>query len=261
MGASRFVWCGSQAVRHRFAKPTYVGSNPIRTSELALLSHRSRGRAANTEGVRLVCSSDTHMRHEALRVPECDVFIHAGDFTRRGQRTEAVAFLDWLARQPARHKLVTAGNHDRCCEQDSAWFVREAAARGAVALLDSEFAIDGLRFWGSAVTPRFRHMAFNRERGPEIREHWAKIPERIDVLITHGPPRGIGDRMFLGARVGCDDLRAELVRIRPRLHVFGHIHEAFGSYRAEGLETHFLNVACSRFLSYGRRDAVEVELA
>jgi Icc-related predicted phosphoesterase len=211
-------------------------------------------------GVRLVCTSDTHMKHERVHVPDCDLLIHAGDFTLRGTRVEVVAFLDWLARQPARHKLVTAGNHERCCEADQAWFVREAQARGAVALIDSEVRIEGVQFWGSPVTPRFRNMAFNRERGDAIRAHWAKIPTGIDVLVTHGPPRGIGDRMFLGARVGCDDLRSELLRVRPRLHVFGHIHEAFGSYAIDGLETRFLNVACARFLSYGRRSAVEIDL-
>jgi Icc-related predicted phosphoesterase len=103
-------------------------------------------------------------------------------------------------------------------------------------------------------------MAFNRERGAEIALHWAKIHDGIDVLVTHGPARGIGDRMFLGANVGCEDLRRELDRVRPRLHVFGHIHEAFGEHAVNGLDTRFLNVAHRRFLSYGHRVAVEVEL-
>jgi Icc-related predicted phosphoesterase len=210
--------------------------------------------------VRIVSTSDTHTHHDAVRVSECDLLIHAGDFTRRGTRAEATAFLDWFARQPARHKLVTPGNHDRCCEKDEAWFVREATARGTIPLIDSAVEIEGVRIWGSPITPLFRNMAFNRARGAAIAEHWAKIPERIDVLVTHGPPRGIGDRMFLGAHVGCDDLRRALTRVRPRLHLFGHIHEAFGRYACAGLDTRFYNVACARFFSYGRRDAVPIEL-
>ncbi|RPI57815.1 MAG: metallophosphoesterase [Lysobacterales bacterium] len=210
--------------------------------------------------MKLVCTSDTHMGHHALGVPEADVLIHAGDFTRRGSRAEATGFLDWLAWQPATHKLLIAGNHDLCCEQDSAWFANEAAERAVVLLLDSEVVIDGVRFWGSPMTPRFRNMAFNRERGTEIRAHWDKIPHGVDVLITHGPPRGIGDRMFLGAHVGCDDLRERVAEIQPAVHVFGHIHEAFGEHADPGKKTRFLNVACARFLSYGRRNAVELDV-
>lgn len=200
------------------------------------------------------------MRHELVRIPDCDVLVHAGDFTRRGRRGEALEFLDWLSRRPARHKLLTAGNHDHCCERESAWFEAEARARDIHYLVDSEVELDGIRLWGSPVTPRFRGMAFNRERGAEIRSHWDRIPEGIDVLVTHGPARGIGDRMFLGANVGCDDLRERLHQVRPRVHVFGHIHEAFGEYREPGLPTRFLNVACARFLSYGRRAPVLLEL-
>jgi Icc-related predicted phosphoesterase len=200
------------------------------------------------------------MGHHALRVPEADVLVHAGDFTRHGARHEALEFLSWLEAQPALHKLLVAGNHDRCSEAEPEWFARETAARGIVLLDDSEITIEGVRFWGSPVTPRFRNMAYNRERGTEIRRHWEKIPTGIDVLITHGPPRGIGDRMFLGAHVGCDDLRERVGELRPAVHIFGHIHEAFGEHALRGHPTRFLNVACARFLSYGRRDAVEIEL-
>lgn len=200
------------------------------------------------------------MGHHSVRMPEADVLVHAGDFTRRGSRAEAIEFLAWLEAQPAEHKLLVAGNHDLCCETDRAWFSRETAERGIALLDDSETTIAGTRFWGSPVTPRFRNMAFNRERGSEIRAHWDKIPTGIDVLITHGPPRGIGDRMFLGAHVGCDDLLDVVTERRPALHVFGHIHEAFGEHTAPGLPTRFHNVACARFLSYGRRDAVLIEL-
>jgi Icc-related predicted phosphoesterase len=210
--------------------------------------------------MRLACTSDTHGQHASIRVPECDVFVHAGDFTRRGRPSEALHFLDWLAAQPARHKLVTPGNHDRCSEREPEWFAEEAAQRGVSLLIDCEQVCEGVRFWGSPVTPRFRNMAFNRDRGAAIRSHWERIPEGIDVLVTHGPPRGIGDRMLLGAHVGCQDLRAELERIQPRVHVFGHIHEAFGHYRSRGLPTQFFNVACARFFSYGRRDAVVIEI-
>jgi Icc-related predicted phosphoesterase len=50
-------------------------------------------------------------------------------------------------------------------------------------------------------------------------------------LITHGPPQGHGDLTSRGERAGCQDLLDALRRIRPRLHVFGHIHEGAGQTR------------------------------
>ena len=91
-------------------------------------------------------------------------------------------------------------------------------------------------------------MAFNRRRGDEIAEHWAKIPEGLDLLITHGPPKGLGDRTIIGMRVGCEDLLKRVREVPPKMHVFGHIHEAAGSYRLPGSPTGFFNVASSRLL-------------
>ena len=95
-------------------------------------------------------------------------------------------------------------------------------------------------------------MAFNRNRGPDLAKHWALIPPDLDLLVTHGPPRGIGDRAVLGS-VGCDDLRAAVLAARPRAHVFGHIHEARGQYSVPGCPTAFYNAANRGVLSLGLR--------
>jgi len=210
--------------------------------------------------VRLVCISDTHMNHDRMAVPACDVLLHCGDITRRGTRGELVAFLAWLRRQPARHKLVVAGNHDHTCEADPAGTRALVAAHGGVYLADEELTLEGRRFWGSPVTPAFRSLAFNRERGSPIRAHWDAVPAGLDVLATHGPPRGLGDRVLLGMHVGCDDLLARVLVAAPRLHVFGHIHEAFGAYRHPAVATQFLNVASQRLLVRATRAPVAVDI-
>jgi Icc-related predicted phosphoesterase len=201
----------------------------------------------------LVLLSDTHMQHEQLEVPTCDVLVHAGDFTRRGTQEETEEFLRWFGGCRAEAKVLIAGNHDGWSEREPD-AVRELAGRSGVTYLDDEEAqVGGLRVWGSPVTPAFRSMAFNRKRGAAIRRHWDRIPAGLDLLVTHGPPRGLGDRVIFGAHVGCDDLR-EAVRARPpRLHVFGHIHEAAGAFSAPDTPTRFLNVATSRFLVGVRR--------
>ena len=80
------------------------------------------------------------------------------------------------------------------------------------------------------------------KRGREIGAKWKLVPPGIDVLITHGPPFGILDK-FDGRRIGCRNLRAEMKRIRPFLHIFGHVHESYGFYHDSQLGINYFNVA------------------
>jgi Icc-related predicted phosphoesterase len=99
--------------------------------------------------------------------------------------------------------------------------------------------IDGINIWGSPVSPWFYDWAFNRKRGDDIRKHWDKIPPSTDILITHGPPYGILDKTKRGELVGCKDILPLIEKIKPRLHVFGHIHEENGMKKIG--ETIFVN--------------------
>lgn len=175
---------------------------------------------------RIVCLSDTHSLHDELVVPDGDILLHAGDFTRRGTPPEIERFAQFLARMPHAHKVIVAGNHDFLLQSD-----RDMASEllGDVTYLqDAGATIAGLRIWGSPWQPWFHDWAFNLPRGAQLADRWALIPDAIDVLITHGPPLGILDRTSRGAAVGCEELRTARERIRPKLHLFGHIHEAYG---------------------------------
>ena len=195
--------------------------------------------------MRIVAVADTHLFHRALAVPDGDMFVHAGDMCRGGDLVELRAAADWINSLPHRHKVIVAGNHD--------WaFAREPGAaramfRGAHYLQDAEVTLDGVRFYGSPWQPEFCGWAFNLHRGPELAAIWAKIPRGIDVLVTHGPPHGYGDRTTETARAGCADLRLRVAEIQPRLHLFGHIHQDGGMWR-DGATT-FANVTtweCAR---------------
>lgn len=182
--------------------------------------------------LRIVCLSDTHSCHGKLRIPEGDVLLHAGDFTRRGGAAEVEAFGAFLAGLPHRHKVVIAGNHDFLFQREPER--ARALLDGATYLEDSGIAIDGVRFWGSPWQPWFHDWAFNLPRGKALAEKWALVPSGVDVLATHGPPHGVLDKTFGGSHVGCEELALALARIQPRLHVFGHIHEAYGLVRQGG---------------------------
>jgi predicted phosphodiesterase len=183
--------------------------------------------------VRIVCVSDTHGQHGRMVVPDGDLLVHAGDATLRGTRAQLEAFDAWLGSLPHPHKVVIAGNHDFALERDPA---ARSWIRGGTYLQDEGVVVGGLRIWGSPWQPRFFDWAFNLDRGAPLAAVWAMIPADTDVLVTHGPPRGILDRTARGEDVGCDDLLREVVeRVRPRLHVFGHIHEAYGREARDGI--------------------------
>jgi Icc-related predicted phosphoesterase len=179
--------------------------------------------------VTVVALADTHGFHEKLVVPDGDVLIHAGDLTQRGTAPQLEAVRDWLRRLPHAHKVVVAGNHDFLFEDEP------ERARALFAdftyLEDAEAQVAGLRVWGSPWQPWFHQWAFNLHRGPPIEAKWRRIPSGLDVLVTHGPPAGYGDRCFDGREVGCEDLLRHLRRARPRFHLFGHIHEARGQWQ------------------------------
>ena len=180
--------------------------------------------------MRIVLLSDTHERHRELDVPDADLLIHAGDATFSGKRDALRDFDDWIASLPHRHKIFIAGNHDRSLEKKRE--EAEAILKHVTYLRDSGVTIDGVKIWGSPWQPEFMSWAFNLPRGRALREKWDLIPPDTDILVTHGPPLGHGDRVFEGERVGCEELAARLTELDVRLHVFGHIHEDYGVTRA-----------------------------
>jgi Icc-related predicted phosphoesterase len=101
--------------------------------------------------------------------------------------------------------------------------------------------------------------AFNRQRGAEIKAYWDKIPADVDVLITHGPPYGILDKTLFQMHVGCEELRnAVQERIQPKIHAFGHIHEAYGQVK-EG-NTLFINASALKFKVFGTNSPIIAEI-
>lgn len=195
--------------------------------------------------MKLVCISDTHGKHGRMpELPDGDVLIVAGDISNVGTREQIIQFNDWIQHRPHKHKLVIAGNHDW-------YFYRKpekarALMTNCTYLQDESVVIDGVKFYGSPWQPTFYNWAFNLDRGEPLREVWNKIPDDTDILITHGPPAGKLDAAMDGRGTGCVDLNDRVFKVRPKVHIFGHIHECYGTLDI-GSSTLYVNASvCTR---------------
>jgi len=212
----------------------------------------------SSDKVRFVCMSDTHslLHNIKFDIPDGDVFIHAGDFTKCGQKSEVEEFNKWIGTLPHKYKLVIGGNHELSFDN---YFVESFNAKGissndeeipyygnkaddisdacktknikqylsnCIYLQDESFEVYGIKIYGTPWQPAFGNWAFNLPRGKKCLEKWNLIPNNIDILITHTPPVGHGDFACSGVRAGCVDLLMSVQnRIQPKYHIFGHIHE------------------------------------
>lgn len=188
--------------------------------------------------MKLVAISDTHCAHEELELPEGDVLIHSGDFSHRRDSVSVRTFLKWFSGQPQKHKILIAGNHDGLFETEPGW-CKSKMPDNITYLQDSACEIGGIKFWGSPWQPEFCDWHFNLPRGQALAEKWVLIPDDTDVLITHGPPHGILDlcpdmRRQKLVHVGCKAMAKALERVKPKVHIFGHIHEGAGVLEQDG---------------------------
>lgn len=219
--------------------------------------------------IRFVCISDTHNKADKIldELPQGDVLIHAGDFTEYSMSNEIVRFNEFLgkARSKFENIVVIAGNHDMSfdklfdeggdkCDLPRIFIgsnpnenlnsvqSKEILTNCTHYLEDEQIELYGIKIYGSPWQPEFCDMGFNAERGKEILTIWNKIPDDTEILMTHGPPLGIGDRCFQGNRVGCAELLVTIKeRVKPKYHIFGHVHECHGVWN-DG-KTTFINAS------------------
>jgi len=197
--------------------------------------------------MKITAFSDSHTEHKLLSnmglLPPADVLICGGDISYRGTEPEVKNFLDWFLRlEGFAHKIFIAGNHDFWFERYPDKMKNTVLPDNVHYLNDSGVTIDGVKFWGSPITPWFHNWAFNRDRGEEIKEHWDLIPLDTNVLITHGPPYNILDEVLYESRynpekkVGCRDLLNKIGELKDlKANIFGHIHEGYGEMEVNGV--------------------------
>lgn len=190
-------------------------------------------------------------------IPDGDVLIVAGDLTLRGTYMQIARAGQWLAGLPHKRKLVVAGNHDFLFEKDFG-LARQAIGdghHGIEVLQRSITSVGGLIFFGDPGSAWFSNWAFGVPDSEEGDRYWGGIPETTDVLITHGPAKGILDYAPGCGSVGCPRLLKAVEARKPKLHVFGHIHYSHGVKQVG--ETLFVNAAiCDEGYSHTQQPIV-----
>jgi Icc-related predicted phosphoesterase len=199
--------------------------------------------------VRIVCVSDTHGIHQDIKkkfeIPDGDILIHAGDVSNVGEEYDVKQFLDWFVMKKPHSKVFIAGNHDFLFQDEriiARELVEERQKRWDLHYLeDSSTTIEGLKIWGSPVTPPFMNWAFNR-KDSKIVMHWEYMALDSDIIVTHGPPNGILDFSKFGyEHCGCPYLRKRIFEIEPLVHIFGHVHGEYGVKVEDGIT--FINAS------------------
>lgn len=191
--------------------------------------------------MRVVCTADLH---ESLpHIPESDLLIIAGDLgfmhahdTYGYHDWLLDKFVPWLEAAPVKETVMVAGNHDF-------FFEKHPLPHGVNVhyLQDSGIELFGKKIWGSPWQPWFGDWAFNAPKGMNgeifLAEKFSDIPMDTDIVVCHGPPRGVGD--IPGHRpkehVGSAALTQRLLEVRPELFVCGHIHGSYGQYLLDGI--------------------------
>lgn len=193
------------------------------------------------------CISDLHGYYPDLEGG--DLLILAGDCTANDSLENWHKFFDWFEKQVYKKKVLIAGNHDNWCKYwalsgtfDDITYQQMYNEEKPMFdyLCDSGTEFEGLKIWGSPWTTTFVGMnphckAFTVHTDEQLADKFEKIPHDTDILITHSPPFGVLDlvpyKQFTKGAEHCGSryLYAWFKYVgRPKLHVFGHIHEGYG---------------------------------
>lgn len=167
--------------------------------------------------------SDTHGLHRKLtNLPDADLIVHSGDFTMGGSENEVIDFMEWFCDLPYPYKIFIAGNHDDCLYKANI----DGLPDNIFYLYHSSIELEGIKFHGM---PLFVAEEISGEYEKQIKQ----IPDDVDVLMTHQPPLGILDNSG-NRRYGNFSLLEKVTKINPRLHLFEHIHNSYGSETVDG---------------------------
>jgi len=208
-----------------------TGANKPGTNDRSLLNVKRVGT------VTILHVSDTHsLHHEAGDLPSADIFIHSGDVSKSGTDGEFGDFNYWLGtiKWKFKHMFVISGNHDFWTTN---WRLNQGALSTGEAFNPNYFQykitnakvlkhemvqVMGLKIWGEGWHPQ------RADSNPG--NNYQDLPYGLDILVTHEAPFGIFDQTGAGNWGSSHDLLQAIWEKRPKVHLFGHVHEQRGHW-------------------------------
>lgn len=197
--------------------------------------------------IKVVCISDTHGQI-VKNLPDADILIHSGDWSSRGTWKETNDFLIWMGQIRMGYKKVVCvpGNHDRWIDENTPLAKDEFAKLGIDLLIDQTMYYGNHVIHGNPWSPEFGSWSF-MANDVEREGYCRLIPADTTILVSHAPPEGYLDTLAWGSsepgkHAGCQWLKEAVLRIKPKLHTFGHIHEGSGIQGVDG--TLLVNASC-----------------
>lgn len=190
--------------------------------------------------MKICCVSDLH--GNLPKIPECDLLIIAGDICPHfaypvGSDKDVIEqsiwfstkFSAWLKIQPAKETVACWGNHD---------FVGPAVPQVSSPMLqlatDKTVTVGQTKIYCSPWQKWYWDWAFNAPYNDNqevfLHEKLDKIPDDTDIIVSHGPVLGYGDRVGT-ENTGSSALRDAVDRVQPKLLVCGHVHHGYGIYK------------------------------
>lgn len=202
--------------------------------------------------MKITLISDTHNKHNEITqdLPGGDLLIHAGDISIMGREHEITKFCKWFDDiDNYDHKIFIAGNHDWGFQNNVDRVTKIINSYKSIDYLQDNWLQVGknmlnlVKIYGSPWQPEFFNWAFNLPKnGVELESKWENIPMDTDILITHSPAFGYNDKIIWDyENLGCELLVNKINKIKPKIHICGHIHSGRG-YKFDG-HTHYFNAS------------------
>ena len=176
--------------------------------------------------------SDTHGFHSKIKlfIDGVDVIVHSGDASNNPNpflnEKEMMDFILWYSSIKVDNKIYVAGNHESSVEFHL--ITKETFEKNGIIYLENDdITINGIKFFGSPYSKKFNNWNFMLEE-EKLKMVWDMIPEDVDVLITHTPPKGVLDKIYSRGdvlNVGSATLIDKIKELKNlKAHLFGHIH-------------------------------------
>lgn len=229
--------------------------------------------------MKIVAISDLHSKWNEIKVPECDILINAGDITYAGEVELYKGFNSWMKKQPAKHKISIAGNHDVTLDWSSdclqpffhqrpPYFLFSKDERKQYAekminlfedfnyLEEQETIIKGIKIFGTPWNKEFMNWGFNASE-KELEEKYSRIPNDTQILVCHEPPYGLGDHNGTD-HCGSLSLLDRIKQVKPEIVICGHIHEGYGMYKVGS--SLIINAACLDRAYNAKNKPIEINI-